>query len=101
VGSSNPSLVPTNNVVLGGSGASRTVTVSPAANLSGTSTISVTVSDGGLSAGSSFLVTVNPVNDTTTISTIANQTVNVDTATGPLSFTVGDVETAAGSLTVS
>ena len=35
-GSSNPALVPTNNIVFGGSGANRTVTVTPAAGQTGT-----------------------------------------------------------------
>ena len=47
------------------------------------------------------MLTVNAVNDAPTITTIANQTTTVGTAVGPLAFTVGDVETAAGSLTVS
>ena len=46
-------------------------------------------------------MTVNAVNDAPTITGIANQTINVNATTGPLEFTVGDVETAAGSLTVS
>src|SRR5439155_22843232 len=49
----------------------------------------------------SFLLTVNAVNDAPTISIIAAQTISEDTATGALAFTVGDVETAAGSLTVT
>ena len=40
-GSSNPALVPTNNIVFGGSGANRTVTVTPAAGQTGTATITV------------------------------------------------------------
>lgn len=36
-----------------------------------------------------------------TITTIANKTVNEDIATGNLAFTIGDKETAVGSLTVS
>jgi hypothetical protein len=36
-----------------------------------------------------------------TISTIAGSTVNEDTVVGPLTFTVSDQETAAGSLTVN
>src|SRR6185503_16339634 len=39
--SSNPTLVPNTGIVFGGSGASRTVTITPAANQSGTATISV------------------------------------------------------------
>src|SRR6266545_1841318 len=36
-----------------------------------------------------------------TISSISNRTINEDTSTGTISFTVGDVEPAAGSLTLS
>jgi len=57
--SSNTTLVPTANIVFGGSGAQRTVTVTPAANKTGTATITVTVTDaGGLSASDTFVVTV-------------------------------------------
>ncbi len=59
--SSNISLVPLANVVLGGSGASRTVTITPAANQSGTTTITLTVSDGTLTASDTFVLTVNEV----------------------------------------
>ena len=99
--SSNQTLVPNGNVVFGGSGANRTVTVTPAANQSGTTTIAVTVSDGTLTASDTFVVTVTPVNDVPTIANITDQTVEQNTSTGALAFTVGDVETAAGSLTVS
>ena len=40
-------------------------------------------------------------NTAPTISDIADQTTPVNTAEGPLAFTVGDAETAAGSLTVT
>src|SRR5262249_21272719 len=59
--SSNHSLVPDGNVVFGGSGANRTVTVTPLANQFGSATITVTVSDGSLTASDTFLLTVNPV----------------------------------------
>jgi hypothetical protein len=87
--------------VFGGSGANRTVTVTPAANQTGTANITVTVSDGSLSTPTSFQLTVNAVNDAPTITGIANQTTTAGTAVGPLNFTVGDVETAVGSLAVS
>ena len=61
--SSNTTLVPNANIVFGGSGANRTVTISPAANLSGTSTITVTVNDGTANTSDSFVLTVNAVND--------------------------------------
>src|SRR6266542_4554235 len=91
--SSNPTLAPNANIVFGGSGTNRTVTLTPAANQSGTATITVTVSDGQSSASTSFVVTVNAVNDAPTISNIPDQSTVVGTAVGPLSFTVGDVET--------
>src|SRR5205085_136106 len=78
-----------------------TVTVTPAAGQTGTATITVSVSDGALSASTPFVLTVNPVNTAPTISAIANQTTVMGTATGAIGFTVGDAETAAGSLVVS
>ena len=57
--SSNTALVPSTGIAFSGSGASRFVTVTPAANQLGTATIMVTVSDASLNtATSSFLLTV-------------------------------------------
>jgi len=94
-GSSNPTLVPTNNIVLGGSGASRTVTITPAAGQQGSSTITIFVSDGVNVSSTSFLLRVGAP----TIATVANQITYINTAVGPVSFTVSDPE--GDSLTVS
>lgn len=59
--SSNTALVPNNpaNLTFGGSGASRTLTVTPAAGQMGSATITVTVQDSGsLSAATQFTLTV-------------------------------------------
>jgi hypothetical protein len=57
--SSNTTLVSVGNIIFGGSGASRTVTVTPTAGQSGTATITLTVHDGGgLTASDTFLLTV-------------------------------------------
>jgi hypothetical protein len=56
---SNPTLI--SSVVFGGSGANRTVTVTPAADQAGISTISVIASDGFNSATQSFTVTFAPL----------------------------------------
>ncbi|NLF73821.1 MAG: hypothetical protein GX575_32830, partial [Candidatus Anammoximicrobium sp.] len=57
--SSNTALVPNANVVFGGSGANRTVAVTPLAGQSGTATITVTVTDASSgSAADTFLLTV-------------------------------------------
>jgi hypothetical protein len=58
--SSNPSLVPNANLVLSGSGATRSLTAIPAAGQSGHTTISVTVTDSeGKSATTSFILSVS------------------------------------------
>ena len=56
--SSNATLVPDANIVFGGAGASRSVTITPVPDHGGQSTITVTVSDGLSSASTSFVLTV-------------------------------------------
>jgi hypothetical protein len=71
--SSDTTLFPTGSIVLGGSGENRTISLTPAANLSGSATITVTVDDGaGNLATDTFTVTVNAVNDAPTLDAIAN-----------------------------
>jgi hypothetical protein len=52
--------LPTGTIILGGSGANRTITVTPVSKEEVTTSILVTVSDGTSSASSSFAVTVVP-----------------------------------------
>jgi hypothetical protein len=56
--SSNTGLVPVSAISLGGSGANRTVTITPATGQTGSVTITLTVSDGVLTASDSFVLTV-------------------------------------------
>jgi len=58
---SNPTLVPANNISLSSSGTNWTVTVTPAPGQTGTATISLTVCDPSLCTTTSFLLTVNPL----------------------------------------
>ena len=59
--SNNITLVPNANIVLGGTGANRTVTVTPVANRTGTATITLLVTDGtGGQATDTFVLTVQP-----------------------------------------
>ena len=58
--SSNTALLPNSNIVLGGSGSNRTVTLTPAGNQTGTATITLAVSDGSNSTSTSFSLTVSP-----------------------------------------
>ena len=64
-------------------------------------TITVTVNDGTTTTNETFDVTVTPVNDAPAITALADQTIAEDGTTGALPFTVSDVETAAGALTVT
>src|SRR5205809_833011 len=74
----------------------------PAANQPGTATTTVTVSDLDVaSASSSFVLTVNPVNDPPTIPSLADQSTDEDTPTAAIPFCIGDVETTGSSLTVT
>ncbi|MGC5326213.1 tandem-95 repeat protein [Brevibacillus sp. SYSU BS000544] len=68
VTSSNETLVPLANVILGGNGTTRTIRIKPVANMSGRAAITVQVSDGTNTADESFDVTVVPVNDAPTVS---------------------------------
>lgn len=99
--SSNQLLVPDANIVLGGSGANRTISLQPAVGQSGVATITVRVSDGLLSASDSFVLTVTAPNTPPTISDIPNQVVASGSSTGSIRFTVGDAQTSASLLTVS
>lgn len=56
-----PAVVPEANIILGGSGANRTVTITPALNATGSAAVTLTASDGADSASTDFTVTVfNP-----------------------------------------
>ncbi|MBL9208447.1 MAG: hypothetical protein JNN01_25415 [Opitutaceae bacterium] len=99
--SSNPTLIPSSGLILGGSGANRSITVRPSGSLSGSATITVRVSDGNLSSTDTFVVTVTPPNLPPTLSTIAARTIEWGTASPPIPFTVGDSTTAANLLAVS
>ncbi|MCZ7635585.1 MAG: cadherin-like domain-containing protein [Verrucomicrobia bacterium] len=99
--SSNTGLVPSGAMVFGGSGANRTLTITPARNQNGTATMTVRVSDGALTATRSFTLTVNPVNDRPTLAVLSDQTLPMNSSTGPLAVTVGDVDNDVGSLTLT
>ncbi|HWD92918.1 MAG TPA: Ig-like domain-containing protein [Verrucomicrobiae bacterium] len=102
--SSNPGMVPNGNIVFGGSGQNRTLTITPVDGQTGGAEITVTVSDGSLTAQSSFALNIQPVssgNHAPTISAIADQSINAGTAAGPVAFTINDQDTGASGLTLS
>lgn len=88
--------------------ATGTLTFTPLENASGTANITVTVTDDGSdvapainSFSQTFSIKVNQINDAPFIDEIANQVTDVGTTLGPISFTVGDVDTDANQLIIS
>ncbi|MDB5389166.1 MAG: cya 3 [Planctomycetaceae bacterium] len=76
--SSDTTLIPDGNIVVSGTGANRSLVITPAANQNGSATITVTVSDGVLTSNQTFQVTVLAVNDAPLISSNSQ----------PLTFTI-------------
>ena len=71
--SDDQAIVPDLNIVIGGTGTTLTVTVMPLANQNGPVTITLTVTDApAASATEDFLLTVTPVSDSPTITTIVD-----------------------------
>ena len=94
--SSNTALVPNGNLVFGGSGASRTLVVTPLANQFGTTTITVTVSDGSLTAVDTFVLTVNSVNDVPSFTKGADQTAAMNSGAHSVSGWATAIECRSG-----
>jgi gliding motility-associated-like protein len=84
---------------------SGSVTYTPTANYNGGASVAYTVNDiaGGTSNSATLSITVTAANDLPTITSILPLSIAEDApgGTGPLAFTVGDVETAVGSLTLT
>ena len=100
--SSNPTIVPPEGIVFGGSGSNRTVTVGPNFDQIGTVTITVTVMDaGGKTASTSFQLTITPNNTAPTISAFTNVHTLRNAPFAPIDFTVSDAEQSADSLVVT
>jgi len=98
--SSNQTLLSDNNIALGGSGNNRSLSLTPNADQSGSTNITVTVNDGELSVSDTFTLTVAPINDAPTISAINDGTINENSSFGPITVTVDDIDTDVSTLTV-
>ena len=99
--STNSTLLPTNSIVFSGTGSNRTVLLTPAPGQTGESRIVLAVTDGLLTATTTFLLTVTPSNAPPTITTITNQATDYYTPLVSIRMRVADVETPAGNLTLS
>lgn len=99
--SSNPAVVAAGGFAFTGSGAARTVTLTPVAQASGTSTITISARDsGGLVGSSTVTFTVNAVNDAPTVAPVAAQVTTAGLAV-QLTIALGDVDTDATALTLT
>jgi len=80
------------------------VTLNTTTMLNGTHTLTAVARDAAGNQTTSSVISVlvnNIVNTAPAISSIASQTITAGSSTGPLSFTVSDLESSAGSLAVS
>ncbi len=97
--SSNPTLIPDAQLVFSGTGPVRTLTITPAPGQFGQATVTLTVSDGeNLTATTSFVVLVSPLNAPPVIGPLAHQRLIARQAADPVAITVSDLETAAAGL---
>ncbi|QTA89975.1 tandem-95 repeat protein [Desulfonema magnum] len=93
---------PRGAVIAGGSGANRTVAVTPPTDWFGDATINIRVEDeNAASAEASFTLTVEPVNDKPVVSSIESpQTTERDTPV-TIAFTLSDVDTPLDDLIIT
>src|SRR6185436_16433777 len=101
--SSNPSLVPDPLVTYTSAATTGAVTLSFLTNAFGTSTITLTIDDGGPTNRTferTFDVIVRSVNDRPSISSVSDFSIAEDTIAEGISVIVSDLETAVGQLTV-
>lgn len=107
--SSNTTVVPNTNISLGGDRTSRSITITPATNQTGTTVITISVSDGGLVTRASFTLTVYSPEDADDvdntagapqISDIDDQTTATNTAIS-VYFSVDDADDYPVNLTVT
>lgn len=100
--SSNPTLVPTANIIFGGQSWGRTVTVTPAAGQLGRGVITLAVSDGSNTSSTSFVLDVVNGNTPPAISALPTiHTPSLGNTPQAVAFNVSDAETAVADLRVT
>jgi hypothetical protein len=102
--SSDTSLIPNPTVNYTSPNATGSLSFAPVANANGSATITVTVNDNqsvNNTTVRTFAVTVTSVNSAPTITAIPDISIVSDTNSGPIAFTIGDVETSASLLSLT
>lgn len=97
IASSNTAIVPLANISKFGAGQSCSLTITPVANMVGSSNITLTLTDTGTplpaqTATSSFTLNVTAFNTPPTISSITTQATNEDISLTPVAFTIADAD---------
>jgi hypothetical protein len=95
--STNIKLLPDSNIVLGGLGKDRSITMTPAPNQYGSSIVTVIVSDGDAHKVDKFKLTVKPVDDAPVIVPITAQVTKEDIP-AKVKFQVKDIDTDVSKL---
>ena len=98
---SNTNLMPVSRITFGGSGANRTITLSPALNQSGIATITVTVSDSVAIATRAFQLTVTGSNGLPVIVMPGPVSVAKDTTNAISGISITDLDGGSGAFSVS
>lgn len=102
--SSDTGLIPNPTVNYASPSATGSLSFTPVANVNGSATITVTVNDNQAANNTTtrtFAVTVTSVNSAPTITSISDRTIVSDTSSGPIPFSIGDVETSPSLLSIS
>jgi hypothetical protein len=93
--SSNPAVVASSNAILwAGVWPACTATVNSVTNANGNTDITITISDGTLTASQTFTLTVIPANDAPTISNVASRSTNEDVSLNNIAVTIADIDGA-------
>ncbi|MGB0452485.1 MAG: LamG-like jellyroll fold domain-containing protein [Bacteriovoracaceae bacterium] len=99
VSSSNTTLLEASDFTFSGTAPDCLISYTPKADAFGSSTITLSLTDGTNTITDTFLVTVNSVNDAPSISTVIDQTSYEDNSTSAVNFTISDTETNLNCVT--
>jgi hypothetical protein len=99
--SENKTLVPDDNIVVQGSAGKRSLVISPEFNQSGTTVITLRITDNtNMSSQVQFVLEVQKRNDPPTLSEIEDQVIYEDQTTPPITFSINDSETPVAALVI-
>lgn len=99
--SDDQSLIQNTDIVLQGTGNNRFFQITPIADASGSTTITIMVSDGGATSTQKLNITVTPGNDSPILTPIADVLSDEDNDVGPIRFSVTDGNNTPAELIVT